>query len=84
MRMRTWWLVVVVLVVGLAGCGDEPAGVQPEDCGSEEVFVEDACKQCGNAGGCAEREPACLPACDTRSDCASPVCREGACRRGCD
>jgi hypothetical protein len=63
--------------LGVLGCGE----VQPEDCTADEIFVEDSCTRCGNAGGCAETGPECRPTCDDED---AFDCRDGASRRMCD
>ena len=60
------------------------------DCDANETFVQDACIQCGPAGGCAQREARCISTCGELSDCQSDArdvpttCQEGVCRNVCD
>lgn len=65
---------LALVVLGAFGCAD---GAEPEpseqDCAEGEVWVEDACLQCGEAGGCDEQGPACRPVCEDCPDGYEPM-----------
>ena len=63
--------------LGLVGCAE----VQPEDCTDDEVYVEETCTRCGNAGGCAATGPDCRPLCEDEE---AFGCRDGVSVRMCD
>lgn len=54
----------------------------PEDCGDNEVFVEDECFECGPVDNCVRSGSACVPAC-VDNECLRGFCVEGACRNFC-
>ena len=78
------------------GRGEDTASADvdsPSDgtaCDANETFVQDACIQCGPAGGCAEREARCVATCGELSDCQADdrdvptTCQDGVCRNVCD
>jgi hypothetical protein len=75
-RLGVWRLGVLLLGAWVGGCGASPS------CPEGQVRQE-VCLACGPAGGCAQREERCAPACATMSDCAQgQVCSEGVCQVG--
>ncbi len=70
----------VILAVGMVlgvGCGQPTE----EDCLDDEVFLEETCTRCGNAGGCAQTGPECRPTCDDED---AVECQDGVSVRMCD
>lgn len=62
-----WRQGAIVFGLILGACDPK---VTEESCEDDEVYVEDYCVECGNAGGCDRTGPACLEACtDTGYDC---------------
>ncbi len=76
---------------GVVEDGASDAGVSHDggECGEGETFVEDACVQCGPAGGCADRRPRCVATCGELDDCSEDtrevptMCHRGVCRNVC-
>lgn len=70
------------MIIGLGVMWGVACG-QPteEDCLADEVFLEDTCTRCGNAGGCAETGPECRPTCDDED---AFDCKDGVSLRMCD
>lgn len=69
--MRVPFLLSFILSLA---CDPKAGAVDSSSCTADQVFVADACLECGDAGGCADTGAACLESCsDSGFDCQDGV-----------